>query len=152
LLAPKGMIAWHDYAAWAPEVVQALDEMLPTLPMVHLSGTSLAIHCADPDRASRWQFEWVRKDLFTEMESHLQTLNISYQQLKEDYQRVEKRFDELEKEHDEVQEQFLRLQEDHQQLQERNHDLRVRRDEMRTRMEEAVLAQQNLTRFWGLVR
>jgi hypothetical protein len=44
MLAPGGVILWHDYAPYAPGVVQALDELSREIPLIHLAGTSLVIY------------------------------------------------------------------------------------------------------------
>jgi hypothetical protein len=44
MLAPGGVILWHDYAPYAPGVVQALDELSREIPLTHIAGTSLVIY------------------------------------------------------------------------------------------------------------
>jgi predicted O-methyltransferase YrrM len=43
LLRPGGVILWHDYVPGWPGVVRALDELLPSYPLVHIAGTALAV-------------------------------------------------------------------------------------------------------------
>jgi predicted O-methyltransferase YrrM len=44
LLRPGGAIVWHDYAAYAPGVVRALEELSATLPLCRVEGTSLVLY------------------------------------------------------------------------------------------------------------
>jgi len=44
MISPDGVVIWHDYASYAPGVVQALNELAKTVPLVHIDGTSLVIH------------------------------------------------------------------------------------------------------------
>lgn len=44
MLRPGGVIVWHDYGEWAPEVVDALRTVSRRFPLVHVSGTSLAVY------------------------------------------------------------------------------------------------------------
>ena len=41
-----GVILWHDYADYAPGVVQALDALSERVRLWHIAGTSFAIHLA----------------------------------------------------------------------------------------------------------
>jgi hypothetical protein len=43
-----GVIAWHDYASWAPDVERVLDDLAHREPLIHLDGTSMVIR---PPRA-----------------------------------------------------------------------------------------------------
>jgi predicted O-methyltransferase YrrM len=43
MLAPGGAVVWHDYSAYAPGVVRALEEIRAARPLVHIAGTSLAV-------------------------------------------------------------------------------------------------------------
>jgi predicted O-methyltransferase YrrM len=50
LLSPCGFCLWHDYANWgyftgANGVPEYLEELSSCLPIAHVSGSSLAIHC-----------------------------------------------------------------------------------------------------------
>ena len=47
MLAPGGIIVWHDYADYAPGVMQALDAVHGRFPLVHIAGTSLAVYRSD---------------------------------------------------------------------------------------------------------
>jgi predicted O-methyltransferase YrrM len=44
LLAPGGVILWHDYKPGCPGVVQALHETNADRPLQHIAGTSLVVH------------------------------------------------------------------------------------------------------------
>lgn len=44
LIKPDGIIIWHDYANYAPGVRQALSEINEQYPILHIEGTSLAVH------------------------------------------------------------------------------------------------------------
>ena len=44
MLKPNGVIVWHDYEKWAPEVMDALQTVSQRFPLVHISGTSLAVY------------------------------------------------------------------------------------------------------------
>ena len=44
MISPDGAVVWHDYASYAPGVVQALNELNKELPLIHIAGTSLAIY------------------------------------------------------------------------------------------------------------
>ena len=44
MVSPGGIILWHDYADYAPGVVQALNELSTKKQLFHLQGTSLVIH------------------------------------------------------------------------------------------------------------
>jgi len=44
MMSANGIIIWHDYATYAPGVVQALNELSKLVPLVHIAGTSLVIH------------------------------------------------------------------------------------------------------------
>jgi len=55
MLAPGGVILWHDYAEHAPGVVRVLDRLGARLPLRHVRMTSLAIYrspAAEPTRDS----------------------------------------------------------------------------------------------------
>ena len=43
ILKYDGVIIWHDYASYAPEVMKALDEIAKTFPLFHINGTSLVV-------------------------------------------------------------------------------------------------------------
>jgi predicted O-methyltransferase YrrM len=43
MVFPKGVVIWHDYADYAPGVVQALNELSEELNIINITGTSLAI-------------------------------------------------------------------------------------------------------------
>ncbi len=43
IVRPDGLILWHDYAAYAPGVVQALNELNRTRRLVNIAGTSLVL-------------------------------------------------------------------------------------------------------------
>lgn len=44
MISPDGVVVWHDYAPYAPGVVQVLNELAGTIPLKQLAGTSLVIH------------------------------------------------------------------------------------------------------------
>ncbi len=44
MMTPDGIVMWHDYASYAPGVVQALNELAKTLPLIHIAGTSLVMY------------------------------------------------------------------------------------------------------------
>jgi GT2 family glycosyltransferase len=44
VVRPGGLVVWHDYADYAPGVVQALDELAEKETLWHLEGTSLVVH------------------------------------------------------------------------------------------------------------
>jgi hypothetical protein len=45
MMSPHAIILWHDYADYAPGVVQALNELSAKKQLFHLQGTSLVISC-----------------------------------------------------------------------------------------------------------
>jgi hypothetical protein len=45
MMAPGGVVIWHDYAPYAPGVVKTLNALGKTIPLVHIIDTSLALHC-----------------------------------------------------------------------------------------------------------
>lgn len=49
LRAPGGIIIWHDYADYAPDVMRALETVHSRFPLVHIAGTSLAVYLENPD-------------------------------------------------------------------------------------------------------
>ena len=44
MMSPEGVVIWHDYASFAPGVVQVLNELSKVVPLVHIAGTSLVIY------------------------------------------------------------------------------------------------------------
>jgi hypothetical protein len=44
ILAPGGMIAWHDYGQAWPGVYNYLNELADELALVHIAGTSIVVH------------------------------------------------------------------------------------------------------------
>lgn len=44
MLAPGGMIVWHDYARGCPGVQQCLDELAQSKSLYHLEGTQLVVY------------------------------------------------------------------------------------------------------------
>ena len=44
MISPDGVVIWHDYASYAPGVVQALNELAKVVQLVRIAGTSLVIH------------------------------------------------------------------------------------------------------------
>ncbi|MFH1985888.1 MAG: class I SAM-dependent methyltransferase [Pseudomonadota bacterium] len=46
LIGEQGVIFWHDYAEYAPEVMRALQTVANRFPLVHIEGTSLAVYGA----------------------------------------------------------------------------------------------------------
>lgn len=44
MIKPDGIIIWHDYEAYAPEVMKALDVVSTRFPLFHIEGTSLAVY------------------------------------------------------------------------------------------------------------
>jgi predicted O-methyltransferase YrrM len=46
ILDQNGIIVWHDYTAEWPGVFTYLVELSSKLPLVHIAGTSLVIHCS----------------------------------------------------------------------------------------------------------
>ncbi len=67
LLAPSGIIMWHDYASYAPGVVRALEELAGSLPLVHIAGTSMALHSANGELTERFLFEWISREALEEL-------------------------------------------------------------------------------------
>jgi predicted O-methyltransferase YrrM len=45
MLAPKGLIVWHDYLVWN-DVTDFLNRLSKSLPLIHLKGTSLVLFMA----------------------------------------------------------------------------------------------------------
>jgi predicted O-methyltransferase YrrM len=48
VLAPGGLILWHDYQPHFSGLVRALEELNTEVPIMHLGGTSLALHEREP--------------------------------------------------------------------------------------------------------
>lgn len=46
MVAPGGIVAWHDYSHRCPGVFKALNELAKELPLMHVKGTTLVIHRA----------------------------------------------------------------------------------------------------------
>jgi len=44
IMSPDGVVIWHDYASYAPGVVQALNELAKVVPLVHIAETSLVMY------------------------------------------------------------------------------------------------------------
>jgi len=44
MMSRGGAVIWHDYASYAPGVVQVLNDLGKVLPLVHLAETSLVVH------------------------------------------------------------------------------------------------------------
>jgi hypothetical protein len=44
MVSADGIVVWHDYASYAPAVVQVLNELGKVVPLVSIAGTSLVIH------------------------------------------------------------------------------------------------------------
>ena len=49
MIRPGGVIIWHDYASYAPGVMQALNKISKKFPLLHIEGTSLAVYCSQQD-------------------------------------------------------------------------------------------------------
>lgn len=45
MMSRRGIVIWHDYASYAPGVVKALNDLGKVVPLVHIAGTSLVLHC-----------------------------------------------------------------------------------------------------------
>ena len=43
MMSAGGIVVWHDYAPYAPGVVQVLNELGKQIPLAHIAGTSLVI-------------------------------------------------------------------------------------------------------------
>lgn len=50
IIRPNGIIVWHDYASYAPGVVQVLNDFRNTVPLVHIDGTSFVINSPTEER------------------------------------------------------------------------------------------------------
>jgi predicted O-methyltransferase YrrM len=48
LLAPGGLLLWHDYTPGWPGVLEYLDELATELPLRRIDGTALVLHAAAP--------------------------------------------------------------------------------------------------------
>ena len=46
ILAPTGIILWHDFSPSCPDVYRYLDELSKTLPLIHIADTRLVLYCA----------------------------------------------------------------------------------------------------------
>lgn len=44
MVAPGGVVAWHDYSRRCPGVYKALNELSKELPLLHIEGTTLVVH------------------------------------------------------------------------------------------------------------
>lgn len=44
MVAPGGLILWHDYADYAPGVIRVLNELGSSLPLKHIADTSLVVY------------------------------------------------------------------------------------------------------------
>jgi predicted O-methyltransferase YrrM len=44
MISSKGIVVWHDYASYAPGVVEVLENIAKTIPLKHIAGTSLVVH------------------------------------------------------------------------------------------------------------
>lgn len=49
MIRPGGVIIWHDYAPYAPGVMQALNKISKKFLLLHIEGTSLAVYCSQQD-------------------------------------------------------------------------------------------------------
>ena len=50
IIRPNGIIVWHDYASYAPGVVQVLNDFRNAVPLVHIDGTSFVINSPTEER------------------------------------------------------------------------------------------------------
>jgi predicted O-methyltransferase YrrM len=44
MVAPGGIVAWHDYSHRCPGVFRALNELAKELPLLHVTGTTLVVY------------------------------------------------------------------------------------------------------------
>ncbi len=44
LLSPHGIIIWHDYSSYAPDVIRVLNDLGRKLPLIHLKNTRLILY------------------------------------------------------------------------------------------------------------